>query len=263
MSEACVFVVHSSKLWCTTHDKFAQDCNRKLAGERDDARDWVRRMTRETQVLTCVYCGQEYPPGSPSHGSEVLTAHIEVCPKHPMSELKRKLAVAEARVSKCVACGGSGSLAYPDGKTTPCQCKVLESEVSKLRAENDNFRAKLEEYESQVAAMREVLELLNESPYVLDKATVPNLGVEAAPGQVVGTLHVGYLKYRKLQVALELDGGERIVRILSMLRNFKVARDRFLGSMEGSATEHGLEIEGKNTALDLLLRALHEYEHGK
>ena len=36
------------------------------------------------RVLTCVYCGHEYPQETPAHGEKVLTDHIEVCEKHPM-----------------------------------------------------------------------------------------------------------------------------------------------------------------------------------
>lgn len=36
------------------------------------------------RVLTCVYCGMEYPDGTPAWGSDVLTEHIKVCDKHPM-----------------------------------------------------------------------------------------------------------------------------------------------------------------------------------
>jgi hypothetical protein len=32
--------------------------------ERDEARAWVRRLTSETRVLTCAFCGQAYPPGT-------------------------------------------------------------------------------------------------------------------------------------------------------------------------------------------------------
>ena len=35
-------------------------------------------------TLTCVYCGAEYPEGTPPHGSKVLTDHIKVCDKHPL-----------------------------------------------------------------------------------------------------------------------------------------------------------------------------------
>ena len=38
----------------------------------------------ESRVLTCVYCGHQYPQDTPSSGSEVLTEHIKICEKHPM-----------------------------------------------------------------------------------------------------------------------------------------------------------------------------------
>lgn len=36
------------------------------------------------RVLTCVYCGHEYPQDTPASGDKVLTDHIRVCPKHPL-----------------------------------------------------------------------------------------------------------------------------------------------------------------------------------
>lgn len=36
------------------------------------------------RILTCVYCGHEYPQDTPAHGSQVLTDHIKVCERHPM-----------------------------------------------------------------------------------------------------------------------------------------------------------------------------------
>lgn len=41
-----------------------------------------------SNVLTCVYCGHQYPEGTPPHGAKVLTDHIKVCEKHPMRELE-------------------------------------------------------------------------------------------------------------------------------------------------------------------------------
>lgn len=46
-----------------------------------------------TTTLTCVYCGLAYPPGTPSHGVQVLTDHIKVCEKHPLHK-------AEATIKK-------------------------------------------------------------------------------------------------------------------------------------------------------------------
>jgi hypothetical protein len=40
-------------------------------------------------ILTCVYCGMAYPEGTPPHGSKILTDHIKICEKHPMSKLGR------------------------------------------------------------------------------------------------------------------------------------------------------------------------------
>lgn len=47
-------------------------------------------MNETTTTLTCVYCSKEYPPGTPSHGAQVLTDHIRVCEKHPMRALQQE-----------------------------------------------------------------------------------------------------------------------------------------------------------------------------
>ena len=36
------------------------------------------------RILTCVYCGHEYPQLTPAWNDAVLTAHISICDKHPM-----------------------------------------------------------------------------------------------------------------------------------------------------------------------------------
>jgi len=45
------------------------------------------------RIITCVYCGQEYPAGTPASGSDVqvLTDHIKVCEKHPMRKAEEKI----------------------------------------------------------------------------------------------------------------------------------------------------------------------------
>ncbi len=68
----------------------------RLTEERDEARDWVRKLTSTERVLTCVYCGHAYPPGTPEHGAEVLTAHVVVCEKHPMRATQARLAEIES-----------------------------------------------------------------------------------------------------------------------------------------------------------------------
>ena len=63
--------------------------------ECEEARDWVRKLTREN-TLTCVYCGHEYPSGTPSSNAETLDTHIRLCVKHPLYEARERLARLEA-----------------------------------------------------------------------------------------------------------------------------------------------------------------------
>jgi len=48
-------------------------------------------MNDQGRILTCVYCGMEYPQDTPAWGDKVLTDHIKICPKHPMRKLEEKL----------------------------------------------------------------------------------------------------------------------------------------------------------------------------
>ena len=45
------------------------------------------------RILTCVYCGHEYPQDTPAAGSEVLTEHIKVCERHPMRKAEADIAL--------------------------------------------------------------------------------------------------------------------------------------------------------------------------
>ena len=50
----------------------------------------------ENRVVTCVYCGHEYPNQTPTSGADVLTAHIKVCPKHPLRKAEADIALLRA-----------------------------------------------------------------------------------------------------------------------------------------------------------------------
>lgn len=45
------------------------------------------------QIITCVFCGQEYPIGTPTHGSKILTEHIKVCERHPLRKAESDVAL--------------------------------------------------------------------------------------------------------------------------------------------------------------------------
>jgi len=47
--------------------------------------------TCSPSVVTCVYCGHEYPDGTPTAKHDLLTSHIKVCEKHPMREAESRI----------------------------------------------------------------------------------------------------------------------------------------------------------------------------
>jgi hypothetical protein len=46
-------------------------------------------MHPSNDVVTCVYCGLAYPPGTPRAGAAILREHIAKCEKHPMRAFVR------------------------------------------------------------------------------------------------------------------------------------------------------------------------------
>jgi hypothetical protein len=58
-------------------------------------------MTDEKRVLTCVYCGMEYPQDTPAWGNQILTDHIKVCEKHPMRKLEEECEQLRVQLAGC------------------------------------------------------------------------------------------------------------------------------------------------------------------
>ena len=126
-----------------------------------------------------MYCNHEYT-NQEGRALEKLVAQLE-----------QKLAAANARVAE------------------------LEKELSIEKAHREKLldekydekgiclSSRLHEAEAQNKRMREALEKILESPYVLVEATIPKGGVDVAPEQVVGLWHVGLIKYRKAKAAWE------------------------------------------------------------
>lgn len=78
-------------------DGFARSLLRRISisrAETQQARDWAEKTVQEiaaARVLTCVYCGHQYPDGTPAAKHAALTEHIQKCEKHPMTELRQKV----------------------------------------------------------------------------------------------------------------------------------------------------------------------------
>ena len=62
------------------------------------------------RVLTCVYCGHEYPQETPAWGNEVLTEHIRVCPKHPMRKAEADIALLRGALAGLVGASSKAEL---------------------------------------------------------------------------------------------------------------------------------------------------------
>lgn len=67
----------------------------RLSAELATANQWVNDL-HSGMYVNCVYCGHRYGPlyKIPATMADALKAHIEQCPKHPMSALKAELAAA-------------------------------------------------------------------------------------------------------------------------------------------------------------------------
>jgi hypothetical protein len=61
----------------------------------DTLRSWVNDL-QSGMFINCVYCGHRYGPSDqvPASMADVLKAHVEQCPAHPMSKLKAALRAA-------------------------------------------------------------------------------------------------------------------------------------------------------------------------
>lgn len=56
-------------------------------------------------ILTCVYCGHEYPQDTPTFGSQVLTDHIRECPSHPLRKAESDIEKLRAALIGLVGAG--------------------------------------------------------------------------------------------------------------------------------------------------------------
>jgi len=64
-----------------------------LRAEIERLTKWIADL-QSGMYVNCVYCGHRYGPGetTPVSMADALKAHVEQCPKHPMSKLREALA---------------------------------------------------------------------------------------------------------------------------------------------------------------------------
>lgn len=51
---------------------------------------FAKKALNPHRVVTCIYCGKEYPGGTPTSQDQRLTQHIKVCKKHPLRNAERR-----------------------------------------------------------------------------------------------------------------------------------------------------------------------------
>lgn len=76
------------------------------------------------RVLTCVYCGQEYPQDTPAWGAQVLTDHIKVCPMHPMRQAEADIATLRKTLQQSVA----------ERDAAQAEVRMLREEIATVKA---------------------------------------------------------------------------------------------------------------------------------
>jgi len=75
-----------------TSGDMVYDILRDWKNEVSQIQQWINDL-QSGMYVNCVYCGHRYGPKDevPVSMAEVLKQHIEICPKHPMSKLKKEL----------------------------------------------------------------------------------------------------------------------------------------------------------------------------
>ena len=78
------------------------------------------------RILTCVYCGHEYPQDTPAAGSEVLTEHIKTCARHPMRKAEADIALLRSALAGVI------------GADSPDELRQMEAAMRVLPAPEED-----------------------------------------------------------------------------------------------------------------------------
>jgi len=118
----------------------------ELLEENQRLRAWIDDL-QSGMYINCVYCGHRYGPKDevPETKAQVLKDHIEICPKHPMSRLKKELASVNEKLQR-----------------TQKWLDEFKQATAKLEIESAIHRQELD-FKNKVLEVIEGLRLLNKS----------------------------------------------------------------------------------------------------
>lgn len=106
------------------------------------------------RILTCVFCGHEYPQDTPAHGNRVLTEHIKVCDRHPMRKSERDIAMLRAALVGLI------------GADTDPELRQMEATIRLLPAPEADKAVSINAIHALLATMTPNMELINASEAV-------------------------------------------------------------------------------------------------
>lgn len=138
-----------------------RDCRQEIA--RLEA--WVRDL-QDGMIVNCVYCGHQYgrKDAVPMAIADVLKAHIEACPDHPMSALKRRNAVLERqwREMKEAYDSASENARWHSEKNAEAQDALIQAEARIRTAAQEAVQQYREGLIPEDARVREAMEWADE-----------------------------------------------------------------------------------------------------
>lgn len=94
---------HERTEYVNAHEELMRRLTQRaeLMRENDRLQNWIDDL-QAGMYINCVHCGHQYGPDDevPASMAEILKKHVEQCPEHPMSKLKRNLELSDKMISK-------------------------------------------------------------------------------------------------------------------------------------------------------------------
>ena len=100
-----------TEYYLPVYHKFIQADYERMRQEKDRLTEEVKKMEQwvddlqSGMYISCTYCGHRYGPNDGQNHvitmREALHKHVEQCPKHPMSELKKECERLQAAFDRC------------------------------------------------------------------------------------------------------------------------------------------------------------------
>ena len=117
--------------------------NESLRQQLAETKKWIDDL-QSGMYVNCVYCGHRYGPGetTPVSMADALKAHVESCPKHPMSDLKKQLASVkkQAEIDVIHARGFANKKDFEELiRTKNSMCNTHELTISNLSQRLDEL----------------------------------------------------------------------------------------------------------------------------